>query len=93
MSKKANELENTLKARGGVYGHFHENADVAQAIKDALRNHPGWDMLPATMREGLDLVALKMSRIVTGDWRHKDNPHDIAGYAKLMEDYCAGHQD
>lgn len=40
------------------------------------------------MKEGLDLLTLKMSRIVTGDWQHADNPHDIAGYAKLMEDYC-----
>lgn len=94
MSKKpSGGLHGTLKARGSVYGPFNENADVAQGIKDAMRAHPGFDGLPTTMREGLDLMALKMSRIVTGDWRHTDNPHDIGGYAKLMEDYCATHQD
>lgn len=86
------KLDNTLKARGSTYGSFTDNADVAQRIKDAIRVDPHWQKLPATIKEGLDLIALKMSRIVTGDWTHVDNPHDIGGYAKLMEDYCRENQ-
>lgn len=82
------KLDDTLKKRGGTYGSFTDNADVAQRIKDAIRLDPHWQKLPPTIKEGLDLIALKMSRIVTGDWTHTDNPHDIAGYAKLMEDFC-----
>lgn len=88
MSSPQKKLADTLKARNGTYGTFKDNAQVAQGLKDVMRGHPGWANLPATMKEGLDLLTLKMSRIVTGDWRHADNPHDIAGYAKLMEDYC-----
>jgi len=90
MPKAKPQLEATLKERRSSYGSFSDNAAVAQAIKDSMRAHQGWEGLPSTMKEGLDLIALKMSRIVTGDWRHKDNPHDIAGYAKCMEDFLDG---
>lgn len=83
-------IEETTAARRSVYGSFSDNAAVAQAIKNSMRAHEGWEGLPSTMKEGLDLIALKMSRIVTGDWRHKDNPHDIGGYAKCMEDFIDG---
>lgn len=89
MPKAKPQLEATLKERRSAYGSFSDNAAVAQAIKNSMRAHAGWEGLPSTMKEGLDLIALKMSRIVTGDWTHKDNPHDIAGYAKCMEDFLA----
>jgi len=85
------DITKTLAARGGTYGSFQDNAQVAQGIKDVIRGHAGWEELPDAIKEGLDLIALKISRIVTGDWKHEDNPHDIAGYAKLMEDFCRDH--
>ena len=79
--------------RGSVYGSFLHNALVAQAIKAALRNIPDpdneglrWENLPLDVREGLDLIALKMSRIVTGDAQYLDNWDDIGGYAKIVAD-------
>jgi len=87
------DLTATLSSRGSTYGSFIDNADMAQAIKDAMRAHPGWNDLPATLKEGLDLNAMKVSRMVTGNWRHPDNPHDIAGYAKLMEDFVVSRKD
>ena len=81
------------KKRGSVYGPFLHNAIVAQAIKAALRNIPDpnnegmrWENLPLDVREGLDLIALKMSRIVTGDPEYLDNWDDIGGYAKIVAD-------
>lgn len=77
-------------ARGSVYGPFLHNAIVAQALKAAMRNLPDpdnerrWDDLPLDVREGLDLIALKMSRIVTGDPEYLDNWDDIAGYATIV---------
>lgn len=81
------KVEDTIAERGSVYGDFVENAQCAQEIKEAMRAFSGWKHLPPTIREGLDLIALKMSRIVTGDWEHEDNPHDIAGYATRMEQF------
>lgn len=81
------------KKRSSVYGPFLHNAIVAQAIKNALRGIPDpdnegilYDHLPADIREGLELMALKMSRIVTGDPEYLDNWDDIAGYAKCVGD-------
>lgn len=81
------------RQRGSVYGSFLHNAIVAQAIKAAMRNIPDpdneglrWDNLPLDVREGLDLIALKISRIITGSHEHLDNWDDIGGYAKIVAD-------
>ena len=81
------------RKRGSVYGPFLHNSIVAQAIKKALRSIPDpdneglcWENLPHDVREALDLIALKMSRIVTGDHRYLDNWDDIGGYAKIVAD-------
>jgi delta-aminolevulinic acid dehydratase/porphobilinogen synthase len=85
------------KQRGSVYGPFLHNAIVAQAIKAAMRRIPDpdneglrWENLPLDVREGLDLIALKMSRIVTGDHEYLDNWDDIGGYAKIVADRIRG---
>ena len=79
--------------RNSVYGPFLHNAIVAQAIKRALRGIPDpdneglcWEHLPQDVHEALDLIALKMSRIVTGDHAYLDNWDDIGGYAKIVAD-------
>lgn len=79
--------EELNKQRGSVYGPFMSNAIVAQAIKEALR-HPCAKTLelPDDVREGLDLIALKMSRIVTGDPEYLDNWDDIQGYARVVSE-------
>lgn len=88
-----NVVAEITKKRGSVYGPFLHNAIVAQAIKTALRSIPDpdndglqWGDLPLDVREGLDLIALKMSRIVTGEPEYLDNWDDIGGYAKIVAD-------
>lgn len=80
------ELTETLKARGGTHGNFSDNARIAQAIKEIMRESPNWYAFPDWLKEGLDLIALKQARILSGDWQHEDNYHDGAGYFKLLED-------
>lgn len=80
--------------RDAKYGTFLHNGIVAQKLKEAMRNAPanparrahGWDMLPADIREGLDLIALKISRILTGDPEYLDNWDDIQGYARCVSE-------
>lgn len=87
---KKQNLKNTLKSRGSKYGNFTENAEIAQDLKDRMRASGNWDSLPPAFREGLDIVQLKVSRILTAkaDFNNPDNLHDIQGYAKLLEDRC-----
>lgn len=86
MKKKA--LDATLKQRGSIYGDFTDNAQIAQGIKQVMRSHSGWDNMEPVHREALDVIASKISRIITGDPNYKDNWHDIQGYAKITEDRC-----
>lgn len=79
-------INDTLKERGARYGEFIDNATIAQNIKLAMRDSAQWNTMPEDMREGLDIIAGKISRLLTGDPFYKDNWHDIIGYAKLIED-------
>ena|SRR5712671_332838 len=83
-------VDEIIKARGGdtgPYGHFSENARVAQKIKDTLRGGRSWCTLDVDEKEALDLIALKMSRIVTGnDPHYLDNWDDLQGYPRIVAD-------
>lgn len=88
MKKKMKPLATTLKDRGSVYGDFTDNAVIAQQIKVSLRSGVSWALMNPAQREAADVMASKLSRIVTGDPNYGDNWHDIQGYAKLAEDRC-----
>lgn len=73
--------------RSSVYGPFDGNALFAQVLKDLMRNTPKWSQLKPDAREALDLISLKISRILTGeDAEYLDNWDDIAGYARCVSD-------
>jgi hypothetical protein len=57
-------------------------------LKDVLRSNSSFYAMSADKQEGLDLIMTKIGRILTGDPDYKDNWHDIAGYAKLVERAC-----
>lgn len=82
-------LDETLDARRTQYGKFKENTIVMQGIKDLMRSAPGWAAMSADKRESLDMIASKIGRIVFGNAENIDSWHDIAGYAKLIEDVLA----
>lgn len=82
-------MEDTLAERGGRYGNWRTQAEIAQAIKEAYRTAPQWLNLPAYMRESLDINANKMARALNGDFMYLDNWHDHTNYSKLAEDCLA----
>jgi hypothetical protein len=77
---------NTLEDREPRYGDFASRSELAQHIKSAFRMSPGWHRLAPYQRQALDEIAGKISRILNGDPKYDDSWHDIAGYAKLVED-------
>lgn len=80
------DITKTLAERGARYGEFIENAGIAQALKQIMREGESWEKLDCDQREALDMIAAKVSRIVTGDPGYVDNWHDIIGYTRLVED-------
>ena len=87
-------VEDTLKERGARYGSFEGHAIITQRLKDAARTFmPGgdsmdtaWVKLTTSHREALEMIFHKIGRILNGDPNYADSWHDIAGYAKLVED-------
>lgn len=81
-------VDKTLTERGKKYGDFTDIAMISQTIQRPMRATPGWNKLTPDKREALQTIASKIARILNGDPDYKDNWHDIAGYAKLVEDQC-----
>ena len=50
-----------------------------------MRRTPGWHRLDPDMKEALEMISLKVARILNGDADVTDHWHDIAGYARLVE--------
>jgi hypothetical protein len=82
MTDKTDAL---LTERGSTHGDFSVNADLSQRLKRILRESPGWTNLHPVHREALDVIALKVSRILSGKPYEPDHWADIAGYARLAE--------
>ena len=80
-------IEQTLAERQAQYGNFEDVAFVTENIMAILAQARvnGLNDLPHTHRMALYMIASKMARIVNGDPDYSDNWHDIAGYAKLVE--------
>jgi hypothetical protein len=81
---KAGNVHTLLDERAATHGSYHDNARIAQELKDLFRDCPGWDRMGPVHRESLDLIALKMARILSGKFDNADHWHDIAGYAELV---------
>lgn len=77
-------IETVIQQRGNVYGDFSGTSLVSQNIKSAMRHSPNWQKLPEDMKEALEMVALKISRILNGDPSYPDNVVDIIGYMQLV---------
>lgn len=83
-------LTTTLVERGRQYGDFYAKAVFIQNAKALMHNTPVWDYMEDDQREALEMIQHKISRILYGDPTVVDTWHDIAGYAKLVEDRLNG---
>ena len=72
-----------LVERGANYGPFSTQAQISQDIKDAIFKL-GSARLSDDKKEALEMIAMKISRIINGDPNYADNWDDIAGYATLI---------
>lgn len=80
-----NDINKTLVERGRHYGaSFCVQCGVSQKIKSAMLTGINWKTMSDDKRESLDMIAVKISRILNGDADFYDSWHDIAGYAILV---------
>lgn len=81
------DINAVLKERGDRYninGSYWDHAATSQLLKDAMREHLGWDALSPDMKETLDMIQHKIARVLNGDASYLDNWDDIVGYVTLV---------
>lgn len=85
-------VDQTLTERGDRYGKFVDQSSCAQALKNVLRHQLRIRQkhLYPDQQEALEMILHKIARIINGDPDYTDSWHDIAGYAKLVEDRLNG---
>lgn len=80
--------EDVLKERGVKYGNYLEQTKISEDIVKSMsrpirrRNL----QLASDQADALQMIAVKISRILNGDPDYADNWRDIAGYATLVAD-------
>lgn len=80
----SNGIEETIKERAKDYGSYEDFCTISSALKDIIKEHSG-NKLKMIHEETLDMIMVKVARILNGDPDYIDNWHDIAGYASLVE--------
>lgn len=76
-----------LVERQKTHGDFGLNAAVSQSLKRVFNDYK-YRGMKVEHTEALDMIALKLSRILSGQANYKDHWDDIAGYAKLASEAC-----
>ena len=78
------KLATVLSERGSRYGTLMNNATISQGLKEIIHSSSNWEAMPPDMREALDMIVHKISRIVEGDFNYDDSWIDISGYSTLI---------
>ena len=78
------KLATVLSERGSRYGTLMSNATISQGLKEIIHSSSNWEAMPPDMREALDMIVHKISRIVEGDFDYDDSWIDISGYSTLI---------
>lgn len=86
------DINTTLDERHNRYGTYMDVAKTSQLLKltlaSAMVKNP--TEISHDMRESIDMICNKLSRIVNGDPNYDDSWHDIAGYATLITERLRG---
>jgi hypothetical protein len=72
-----------INNREKTHGNYRDNAAISQGLKDVMRGGKNWNALSDAQRESLEMIAVKIGRILTGDAGFRDHWDDIGGYAQL----------
>jgi len=78
-------VEGTLAEREGIYGSFEEHSCLASTLLDAM---PLLIDKDPVYRNAMNMIVIKIARLITGRMSHADTWHDIAGYATLAEKHA-----
>lgn len=72
-----------LAERAKTHGSFDDHARITQDLKRVVQAQLGWNRLDHQQKEAVEMIVLKIGRILAGNPNHGDHWADIAGYAEL----------
>ena len=75
-----------LNKKEKTHGLYKETANLSQSLKDVFRSGKNWANLTDVQKESLEMIALKIARVLNGNAAHRDHWDDVAGYAALAGD-------
>ena len=78
-----------ISKREQTHGVWREQAALSQAIKDIFKSGKNWEKINDGQRESLEMTAVKIARILSGDANYRDHWDDIIGYGHLGADSSA----
>lgn len=78
-----------LQERGKTHGDSVKQFNIAQNLKRVIRNSPSSYELTSHETEALEMMCVKISRILCGDPHFADHWFDAAGYATLVAEDLA----
>ena len=71
-----------LKEREKTHGEFQFVAALTRSLKEATQVYRS--EMPAVHEEALDMIFVKIARVICGDHNEPDHWRDIIGYAQLV---------
>lgn len=82
------DVKETLVKRNSTYGDYYFQSKVSIDLKEFIARQLAIrkKTLMHDQQDALDMICVKISRIINGDANHSDNWLDIAGYASLVAD-------
>jgi len=72
-----------INERATTHGLYKNTAAWSQSIKDMFRGSPNWHHMNDGQKEALEMIAVKLARLLNGDPQFPDHWDDLAGYGTL----------
>ena len=84
QAKTAGQVEAILAERHPQHGDFLDQSAISQDLSEVMRGSRNYPELRSDQREALEMIQIKIARILEGDADFIDHWDDIAGYATLV---------
>lgn len=81
------DLVDLLRERGVTHGDIVEQATMAQDLQGVMHRSANWNSLNPVVRQTLDMIQLKISRLLEGDPTFAEHWDDLLGYAVKGKEY------
>lgn len=85
-------IDDTLNERHARYGYYADVCETTYAIRDVVKEHIASraTVLAVDQLYSIEMICVKLARMINGDPNYEDNWRDIAGYAQLIVDRLTG---